>query len=167
MSQSGGTTGVPSAHWREEKMPDVRRSSEYVSLLSQAIGGGLKVLEDMNVIPLRQPVLRDEFSARLDEACYLVADMFIEDYLQPKTLSEVRNYAGANLQRMGADHVARNLLQSRQRSHRHDWYDFADGGYQHCEEVLASGAETLEELETLLESRKISHHVTSNAVRMP
>ena len=126
-----------------------------------------KVLEDMNVILQRQPVLRDEFSARVDEACYLVADMWIEDYLQPKTLSEVRNYAGANLRRMGADYVARNLLRSGQRSRRHDWDDFAMEVYQHCEEVLASGVETIEELETFLESRKNSHHVTSTAFRKP
>ena len=125
------------------------------------------MLEDMNVSLQRQPVLRDEFSARVDEACYFVADMWIEDYLQPKTLSEVRNYAGANLRRMGADYVARNLLRSGQRSRRHDWDGFAMEVYQHCEEVLASGIETLEELETFLESRKSSHHVTSAAVRKP
>jgi hypothetical protein len=34
-----------------------------------------KVLEDINVSLQRQPVLRHEFSARVDEACYLVADM--------------------------------------------------------------------------------------------
>jgi hypothetical protein len=125
-----------------------------------------KVLEDMNVILQRQPVLRDEFSARVDEACYLVADMWIEEYL-PKTLSEVRNYAGANLRRMGADYVVRNLLRSGQRSRHHDWDDFAMEVCEHCEEVLASGVETLEELETFLESSKSSHHVTSTVVRKP
>jgi hypothetical protein len=128
---------------------------------------GYKVLEDMNVILQLQTVLRGEFSARVDEASYLVADMWIEDYLQPKTLREVRNYAGANLRRMGADYVARNLLRSRHRSGCYDWDDFAVEVYQHCEEVLASGVETLEELETFLESRKSSHHVTSTGVQKP
>ena len=50
--------------------------------------------------------------------------------------------------------MVRNFLRAGHRSRCCDWDDFAMEVYRRCEDVLASGVETLEELETFLIPRK-------------